>query len=467
MPRPTLIELRNAARGLARTPTVSLSAILCLAFGIGATAAISSAISRALLQPLPFRDADRLVAVHRVTPSSGPQGTWPQSVPNYLDLAAATRRITGLSALSQGTALVQLATDAVRASQLYVTGGLFATLATPPQRGRLLTDDDARPEAPLVAVLSDEFWQTRLGSDPAAVGRSMLIDGQPTTVVGILPREFRIPIAGNVLRADIWMAQRFSPQQRAARRSNYLQLLGRLAPGASAASADAELRGLFAGLVLAHPELRGESVRVAPLVSESQAAVRTPLLLLFGAVCMVLLIAATNVAALLLARGVQRRRELAVRAALGATRWDAMRPALFESFLITLVGAVAGLLLGAFAAAAIVLAVAGLYGTLSYVVEQRTREIGIRAALGSSRLRLVRLIAAEGMRLVLAGVAIGFVGGAAVTRLMTFMLYGVSPLDATTWILAALLLVAAALGATLVPALRATRVDPLIAIRVE
>jgi predicted permease len=345
MPRPTLIELRNAARGLLRTPTVSLSAILCLAFGIGATAAISSAISRALLQPLPFRDADRLVAVHRVTPNSGPQGTWPHSVANYLDLAAATQRITGLSAISQGTALVQLATDAVRASQLYVTSGLFPTLATSPQRGRLLTDDDARPDAPLVAVLSDEFWRTKLGSDPGVVGRSVLIDGQPTTVVGILPREFRIPIAGSVLRADVWMALRFSAEQRSSRRSNYLRLLGRLAPGASAESADAELRGLFAGLVLAHPELRGESVRVAPLVSESQAAVRTPLLLLFGAVCMVLLIAATNVAALLLARGVQRRREMAVRVALGASRWDAMRPALFESCLITAIGAVAGLLL--------------------------------------------------------------------------------------------------------------------------
>ena len=121
-------EFRNAARGLVRTPTVAVSAILCLALGIGATTAISSAISRALLRPLPFRDPDRLVAVHRTTPNSGPQGTWPSSVANYLDLARGTRQLTDLAATSQGTALVSLSSEAVQARQLYVTGGMFPML---------------------------------------------------------------------------------------------------------------------------------------------------------------------------------------------------------------------------------------------------------------------------------------------------------------------------------------------------
>jgi len=124
-------------------------------------------------------------------------------------------------------------------------------------------------------------------------------------------------------------------------------------------------------------------------------------------------------------------------------------------------------LLGAFAAVAIFLSLAGLYGVLSYVVAQRTRELGIRAALGSPAASLMRLITRDGLRLVAGGIVLGLAGGAAVTRLMVFMLYGVSPLDGTTWALAALLMVAAGLAATLVPAARATRADPMVAIRVE
>jgi ABC-type antimicrobial peptide transport system permease subunit len=124
-------------------------------------------------------------------------------------------------------------------------------------------------------------------------------------------------------------------------------------------------------------------------------------------------------------------------------------------------------LLGAFAGIAIVLAVAGLYGVLSYAVAQRTREIGIRAALGSSRSALVRLFAMEGFRLVAIGVTLGLAGGAAVTRLMEFMLYGISPLDATTWALAAFLMIGAAMIAAIIPARRAARVDPLVAIQNE
>src|SRR6476661_5943439 len=105
-------EFRNAARGLIRTPTVSVSAVLCLALGIGATTAISSAISRALMRPLPFRDSDRVVAVHRITPHSGPQGTWPESAPNYVDLARESRQVEHLAAILQGTALIGFTNDA-------------------------------------------------------------------------------------------------------------------------------------------------------------------------------------------------------------------------------------------------------------------------------------------------------------------------------------------------------------------
>src|SRR5438270_8781285 len=117
-----LADIRSAARGLLRSPTVAISGVLCLALGIGATAAISSAINRALFQSLPFREPERLVAVHRTTPHSGPLGTWPHSPANYTDLAQRTRSIEGLAALTFGTALVSLPSEAIQASQIYVTG---------------------------------------------------------------------------------------------------------------------------------------------------------------------------------------------------------------------------------------------------------------------------------------------------------------------------------------------------------
>jgi len=338
-------DIRSAARGLLRAPTVAISGVLCLALGIGATAAISSAVSRALFQSLPFSESERLVAVHRTTPHSGPLGTWPLSAPNYADLAQRTRRIEGMSALTFGTALVALPTEAIQASQLYVTGNFFSMLRTRAQIGRLLTPDDDRVGQPQVAVLSDEFWRSRFSADPSIVGRTVAIDGEPTTIVGVALPDFHVPHGSNVLRADVWMPIRFTAATLAnnTRRNNYLLVFGRLTNGSTLASAQSELRTIFGGIVVENPELRGEDVRVAPLQAENVATVRTPLLLLFGAVGMVLLIAATNVAALLLARGVQRRRELAVRTALGASRAATMRPALIESLLITLVGGVLGI----------------------------------------------------------------------------------------------------------------------------
>ena len=339
-------EIRLAARSLSRSPAVSLCAIVCLGLGIGATTAISSALSRALLQPLPFREPDRLVSVHRITPQSGPFG-WSQSVPNYIDLRDRSRQVTGLAAVTWGSSIINLPSDAIQASQLLVTGNLFQTLGARPQLGRLLLPDDDRLDAPFVAVMSDDLWRRQFGSDSTVVGRTLTIDGQPTTIVGITPHDFQVPLGINMLRGDLWMPVRFTDQQRAARRSNNLQTLGRLADGATVQSAEAELRNIFTGIVGEFPQLRGENVRVAGLHTESTRSIRKPLLLLFGAVVMVLLIASTNVAALLFARGVQKQRELAVRSALGASAWDTMRSALVESALLTAVSVVVGLVLAA------------------------------------------------------------------------------------------------------------------------
>jgi putative ABC transport system permease protein len=338
-------EFRNATRSLARVPGMTLSAVLCVALGVGGATAVGSAISRALLQPLPMRDAGRLVAVHRITPQSGPHGTWPESPANYADLARDSRTVNSLAAVTFGTALVNLGTETVQASQLYVTGNLFPMLGVTAELGRLITPADDRLDTPPAAMLSDEFWRAKFHADRSIIGRTVDVDGTPTTIVGVTPPQFRIPHGSNVLHSDVWSPIRFTPNRLAQRGNNSLLMLGRLAPSATVVSAESELRGLFARLVDQYPQLKGENLRVAPLAAENAETVRQPLLLLFGAVCMVLLIAATNVAALLLARGVHRKREVAVRTALGASRWHVMLPALAESVIISASGTLLGLAL--------------------------------------------------------------------------------------------------------------------------
>lgn len=375
-------ELRAAARSLARTPGLAVSAILCLALGVGGTTAVASAISRALLQVLPVGDAARLVAVHRITPQSGPNGAWPESPANYAELARDSRTVDSLSAVTFGTALVSLGSETVQASELLVTGTLFPMLGARAQLGRFITPADDRTDAPLVAVLSDEFWRAKFQGDRSIIGRTVDIDGTPATIIGVTPPRFRIPHDSRMLSGDVWIPIRFSPDRLAQRGNNMLLMLGRLAPGATVASAQSELRGIFARLVAQYPQLRGENLRVAPLVAENAKSVREPLLLLFGAVCMVLLIAATNVAALLLARGVHQQREMAVRTALGASRWRVMRPALLSSLLIATLGTIVGFGLAMIGVRTIgALAAARMPQVAGLTVDARVIAFGIAVAL--------------------------------------------------------------------------------------
>ena len=343
MPAPLVVtELLAAVRGLRRAPLVSGSAIICIALGIGATSAISSAISRALLQPLPFRNPERLVTVYRTTPHFD---TGPFSPANYADLARETRQLEALAAMTPTTGLLQLTTEAAQVSVKRVTGNLFPLLGARALRGRLLTPADDQADAPQVLVIGEELWNERFGSDPSVVGKPVRLSGESYTVVGIAPRELGIPHGAQVIRSQVWVPMRFTPNELSQRRSNYLLALGRLAPSATRETAHAELVRVFDGIVAANPSLRGEQVRALALVGEGVRSVRKPLLLLFGAVCMVLLIAATNVASLLLARAVQRRRELAIRSALGGSRRQLMRPVLSESLVMTIIGLALGLAL--------------------------------------------------------------------------------------------------------------------------
>src|SRR6185295_16560039 len=198
-------------------------------------------------------------------------------------------------------------------------------------------------DRPPVMVVSEEVWRTQFGSDPALVGSIVRINGQPRTVVGIVEGRFRVPIGSQWMRSDVWVPLQFTPDEAGARRNNSMMLVGRLKPGQSVASAAAELRSLMRGLVEAHPELKGEDIQVVSLPKEAVRSVRGPLLLLFGAVGFVLLIAAGNVVSLLLARGADRSREISIRTALGADRASIMRAVVVESVLLAAVGLTLGL----------------------------------------------------------------------------------------------------------------------------
>ena len=340
--RAFLDDLRVGVRSLLRVPSITASALVCLALGSGATLSVFSAIDRALIQSPPFTHAKELVTVYRTTPFFG---DGPFSPPNFADLLRSDRSLDSLAALATTSGHVSAGNDANAVRVVRVSGALFADLGVAALRGRLLGSGDVRPEAPPVALVSEEYWRSQLGSDAAAVGRTIQLDGVPTTVVGVLPGEFRVPHGPAEIEGDIRVPLRFTANEASnnSRRSNFLVLLGRLAPGATIEGAENELAGLVAGLAQAYPGLEGESVRVVPLESDSSASVRAPLLLLLGAVCMVLLIATANVVCLLLARGVQRERETAIRAAIGGSRWAVVRPVIAESTLLATAGVGAGL----------------------------------------------------------------------------------------------------------------------------
>ncbi len=334
-----LTDFRDAVRGLRRTPTVTLCAVACLTLGLGATTAIASAIDQALIRRLPFRDPGKLIAVYRTAPQAN---DWPFSPAKFLDLARNARR-QELAALAHAVQVISLPSEGVQVPVLRVTGNLFPMLGARALHGRLIgvADDSAGQGA--VAVMSDEFWHRQFGADPGIVGRTITVDGTPTTIIGTLPPGFHVPHGAAELSAPLWVPMRFTDMERGHHNGNFLNVLGRLKPGATVANADLELRSLVDAIIAIYPELRGESARAVPLQSDSVQGVRTPLLLVFGAVCAVLLIAAANVGSLMLARGVRRERETAVRTALGASQWDVMRPVLAECLILTTAGGLAGL----------------------------------------------------------------------------------------------------------------------------
>jgi len=338
-----LAELRHAWRALRRSPIVLAACVSCLAIGLGSTAAIFSVADRVLLRPLEVEAPEGLVSVFRRLPQSA---TLPLSAPNFVDLADEPAA-EGIAAFQSTSRLVALGDRFEPGFVMRATGRFFGILRTRALHGRVLLPSDDDPAAPAVVVVSHEYWRGHLGGSPAIVGTTLRLDGVPHEVVGVLPPRFRIVNNGTVYAGELWVPMRFTPSEMRQRGSNWLRVVARLAPGVSPDGLEAALARRFAPLVEVHPELQGQGVAVLPLVLDAGTQLRRPLALLAVAAIAVLAIAVINVSSLLLARGIRRQPELAVRAALGATRGDVMRPVLAEGAIIATLGWLAGLILAA------------------------------------------------------------------------------------------------------------------------
>ena len=323
----------------------TVTAAVALAIGIGANAAIFSLVDALLIRPFPLTDPHRLVEVWEDSSHIG----FPRDTPapaNFVDWKARNHVFTDMAALRGDLFAITGDGEPEEVTATFATANLFPMLGVAPLMGRNLSADDFRPRAPFVVLLSYSLWQQRYGGDRSIVGRDIRLDGSAVRVIGVMPAGFRFPD-----HSEIWLPMTLTPAQWAQRGSHYLHVFGRLRPGVSVADAQRDLSGIAAQLAGEYPETNKYiGATVVSLRDQVLGKLDLALRVLAAAAACVLLVCCANIAGLMLARGAGRRRELAMRAALGASRARLVRIALLESLII----AFAGTLLGVFFAAEVV-----------------------------------------------------------------------------------------------------------------
>jgi putative ABC transport system permease protein len=333
-----LQDLRYALRTLAKTPGFAFIVVLTLALGIGANTAIFSVVKGVLLTPLPYQDPSRLVVVWESKGTSTHNVVNPA---NYMDWHDRATSFSGLALLSWA-GLTFTGDQAERVPGRAVTPDLFGVLGATPLLGRTFNAEESRPHGPRVIVLSEALWRRRFGVDPAIVGRAVPVAGGTVRVVGVMPASFRPMPLG---REEYWEPMALDWSNRA-RNGRYAMAVGRLRDGVTIERAQTELSRIARQLESDAPDFdTGWSATVVPLMEQVVGGAQRTILVVLGAVSLVLLIACANVANLMLARAASRERELAVRAALGASRWRLVRQTLVESVILALAGGAAGALL--------------------------------------------------------------------------------------------------------------------------
>jgi putative ABC transport system permease protein len=352
-----LSDIRHAFRVLVTTPAFTALIVVVLGLGIGANTAIFSIVYGVLLKPLPFSDPSRLVVVqgvHRGDEGNGDNAAYP----DFADWKLQATTIDPIAGYATGAATMTGAGEATSIDAAFVTPELLPLLGVHPSAGRTFRPEDGIKRAAPVALISENLWRRRFDADPFAVGRSVTLDGTSFTIVGVMPAQFEFPYQAD--RIELWLPMSSLPftanfmEQRGA---SFMNVVGRLRPGATVEQANAELAAIAKRLAETYPQTNASrGARVRPLQDDLVANYRRGLMMLLYAVAAVLLIACANVANLLLARGAARQKEIAIRAALGAGRGRIVRQLLIESLVLSLAAGLAGVLFAMWGVAGLVAA---------------------------------------------------------------------------------------------------------------
>jgi putative ABC transport system permease protein len=334
-------DLKLAVRTLWRRPGFTLVAVVALAVGFGTNTAIFSIVNTLLLRPLPYPDGDRLVSISGKSRIAF-EGQLFTSPVEFVQWHEANRAFSSLVACSTENATLALSDQAEEVKTVSVSGDLFPMLQVHPQLGQSLVDEDFRQGTATRVLISDRLWRTLFAADPQIVGRPLLLNDEQIAIAGVMPAGFEFPSAD----ADMWRPLRFTAAQLGIRGKRSLDVYGSLKPGMTPEQGSRDLVDIVRRMERDYPDwLKGRTVEVTPLHEKLTANIRPTLLMLLGIVTLVLVIACANVSHLLLARMVQRRREMALRTALGGSPAQIVRQVFLECLVLALTSAALGLLL--------------------------------------------------------------------------------------------------------------------------
>lgn len=334
-------DIQYGLRMLGKNPGFTAVAILTLAVGIGATSAMFSVVNSVLLQPLPFGEPDRAVLLWESLPQGG---TGTVSTPNFADWRAQNEVFEAIAGFTPADYSFTASEQPERVAGARVTADFFRVMNLSPLMGRTFIEGEDQPGRDGVAVISEALWRRSLGADPKIIGKTVLLNGEAVTVIGVMPAGYNFPFGTR--GTAVWRPLVFSEEQKQNRGSHWMFTIARLKQGVTAEQAQEQMKLIAKRLEQQYPDQQAQrSVVVVPLHESIVGWVRPALLMLFGAVAFLLLIACTNVANLLLARAASRRREIAIRHAMGAGRGRIVRQLLTESVMLAVAGGVLGLVL--------------------------------------------------------------------------------------------------------------------------